>query len=208
MGTGVASDLSPETVHTYEAVWEQQLGPHFRATVDGYYNDIKDVISRVRDFGADPFDPYDDTVNVINRHIRTHGVEFELEGVHASGVRGRVSYAWQKARDVGLDQGLGNSPQHLAKLNLDIPLYRDKVFAGLEARYQSGVSTVYNTRIQPFWVLNATLFSANLTKNLEVSGSIYNLLDERYDFPGSPEHTQDRIPQTGRTFRLKATYRC
>ena len=207
IGTSISPNLEPESIHSYEAVWEQRLGKHFRASVSGYLNDVENVISRVRDFGADPNDPYDDMVSVINRDIHSQGVEFELEGFHASGLRGRFSYAWQESRDAGRDQGLGNSPRHLAKFNLDVPLYRDKVFAGLEVRYQSGVSTVYGTEVKPFWLVNATLFSARLAKGLEVSASIYNLLDERYNFPGSPEHTEDRIPQPGRTFRIKATYK-
>jgi outer membrane receptor protein involved in Fe transport len=88
-----------------------------------------------------------------------------------------------------------------------IPVYADKVFTGLEARYQSGVGTIYGTRVDDFWVMNATLFSATLGKKLELSGSIYNLFDEHYSFPGAPEHSQDQILQPGRTFRVKLAYR-
>lgn len=54
---------------------------------------------------------------------------------------------------------------------------------------------------------NWTLFSRELVKNLEASASIHNLFDKKYGFPGGPEHLQDTIPQDGRTFRLKLTYR-
>lgn len=38
----------------------------------------------------------------------------------------------------------------------------------------------------------------------ELSGSVYNLFRTRYADPGGQEHTQDLIPQDGRTFRLGA----
>ena len=51
------------------------------------------------------------------------------------------------------------------------------------------------------------LFSQNLIKNLEFSASIYNLLDQSYSDPASRIHTQDKILQDGRSFRVKLTYR-
>lgn len=206
-GTGVAAGLRPETIRSYEAMIEQRLGSGLRATASGYFNDVKDVISRVRDFGVDPNDPYDDSLQVINRHIASHGLAFELEAAHACGLRGRASYAWQQSRDEGMHSGLNNSPMHMAKLGLDVPLWRDKVFGGLQVRYQSAVSSIYSTRVPSFCLVDLTLFGANLAPGLDLSASIYNLLDDRHSFPGSPEHTEDRIPQLGRTFRLKLNYR-
>ena len=52
-----------------------------------------------------------------------------------------------------------------------------------------------------------SLFSQHLLKGLEVSGSVYNLLDKRYSDPATPFHLQDLIERDGRTFRVKVTYR-
>jgi iron complex outermembrane receptor protein len=38
-----------------------------------------------------------------------------------------------------------------------------------------------------------------------VSASVYNLFDKSYADPGGGEHVQDRIPQDGRSFRVKVT---
>jgi outer membrane receptor protein involved in Fe transport len=54
-------------------------------------------------------------------------------------------------------------------------------------------------------VPNLTLLSHGLTRNLELSASVYNLFGERYRDPGSEEHRQDAIVQYGRSFRLKVT---
>jgi len=59
-----------------------------------------------------------------------------------------------------------------------------------------------------FALVNLTLLARKLPlKGLEVSASVYNVFDERYADPATPFHLQDTIPQPGRTFRLKATYR-
>ena len=92
----------------------------------------------------------------------------------------------------------------------------DKIFAGLEFQYTSSSQTVYtdvfgNTLPGPeapgFAVLNFTLYSHNLLKNLDASASIYNLLGNKYDEPATRFHLQSVIPQDGLAFRVKLTYR-
>ena len=61
--------------------------------------------------------------------------------------------------------------------------------------------------VSGFAVVNLTLFSQNLLKGLDVSASVYNVLDKRYSDPSSPFHQQASIEQDGRSFRLKLTYR-
>jgi iron complex outermembrane receptor protein len=46
-----------------------------------------------------------------------------------------------------------------------------------------------------------------VVKGLELSVSIYNLLDREYADPVSDDFTQDTIEQDGRTFRIEATKR-
>ena len=58
-----------------------------------------------------------------------------------------------------------------------------------------------------YGVINLTLFSQNLIKNVEFSASVYNLLNHLYADPASDFHIQDIIEQDGRTFRIKLTYR-
>jgi iron complex outermembrane receptor protein len=113
-----------------------------------------------------------------------------------------------------------DSPNHLLKFNLSVPVVRDKLFASLELQYTSNRRSLHNTSDtisgQPltvqgeeaggFAVVNVTLFSRNLIKNLEVSASVYNLLDTQYGDPASSFHTQDVIAQDGRSFRVKLTY--
>ena len=105
----------------------------------------------------------------------------------------------------------------MVKFNLSVPLYRDKIFAGLEYQYTSsrehhsydhhGRDACRANEAAGYGVVNFTLFSQNLVKDLEFSASVYNLFDTTYYYPASRFHLQDTIEADGRAFRLKLTYR-
>ena len=198
-GNAGGGSPEPETIRTVELGWEQELGKHFRTTVSAYRNEITDLIDTELLGGAP---------HLANRsQVESRGVEFEIEGRARSGLRGRISYALQETWDTATDKTLSNSPQHLGKFNLSVPLYQDKVFAGLEVQCQSAVRSVYDTRINSFWLMNATLFSQKMVKGLEFTASVQNLFDQPYAFPGSLIHRQAELPQLGRSLWFKLTYR-
>jgi len=101
---------------------------------------------------------------------------------------------------------LTSSPKQLAKFNLHIPLFRQNLFAGLEAQYTSKRRTLSQTDLGGYFVANLTLFARNIPKRIAVSGSLYNLFDKRFANSGGLEHLQTSIPQDGRSFRLKLSY--
>jgi iron complex outermembrane receptor protein len=193
-------DLAPESIRTYELVYEQYLPGNFRFSASGYYYEIHDLISQQVDaLGQTCY------ANVDQTHAK--GVELELEHKSAAGLAARVSYACQRAEDSITGQELSNSPRHQAKLSLIVPLYEDKIFTGLEVLYTSPVRTLEGNQAEAFAVANLTLFSQKIVKGLEFSASVYNLLDTKYAFPGTEDHREDTIPQDGRSFRVKLTYR-
>ncbi len=200
-------DIKPEEITGYELVYEQQIGKHLRSSVSGFYNQMDRLI--VFDSGS-----------FTNFNADTTGMELALEGFWTNGIRGRVSYSFQDTRNTSVSWEMPDSPNHMVKFNLSVPLYRDKIFAGAEFLYTSDRRSLHNTTDafgQPITVqggdaggyglVNLTLFSRNLIKNLELSASVYNLLDRRYSDPASHFHVQDTIEQDGRSFRLKLTYR-
>jgi iron complex outermembrane receptor protein len=200
-------NINPETITGYELVYEQQIGPHFRSSVSGFYNVMDDLI--VFDSGS-----------FTNFNADTKGVELALETSWHNGIRGRASYSFQETRNTSVSWEMPDSPNHMVKLNLSVPIYKDKIFAGADFLYASDRRSLHNTTDpfgQPitvqgtdaggYGIVNLTLFSQNLVKNLEVSASLYNVLDRRYSDPASHFHVQDTIEQNGRTFRIKLTYR-
>ena len=192
--------LSPETIRSYELVYEQGLCQHWRLTSSLFYDDVKDLIT----FQTAP------TGNVIFGNLEgatIRGAGLELEGKWEHGWRVLASYTYADARNSATDQRLSNSPEHLPKLSLTAPLWREKVFANAEVQALSQRKTIGGGTVNGYWIANLTLFSRELVKGLDVSASIYNLFDQRYADPVAADLVQPAIRQDGRSFRIKLTYR-
>ena len=202
-----AGQLAPEKITSYELVYEQEIAQGLRSSVSGFYNDMNGLIA----FESGRF---------INFDADTRGVELALTGFWTNAIRGRMSYTLQKSESHSRSFNLPDSPEHLIKFNLSVPVFKEKVFAGLEFQYTSQRDSLHNTTDgtgQPltvqgrsaagYGVVNFTLFSRELIRDLEFSASIYNLLDQKYSDPATRFHRQDLLERDGRTFRVKLTYR-
>ena len=194
-------DLKPETIRTYELVAEQQFSKALRGLCSFYYYQIDNLISQTKD-PVDQLNFYKNT-----NTIEARGVELELNGRWPNGWEGRLSYAFQETQVQDTGSELSNSPRHLVKLNLTAPIIKGKLFAGLEERYISSRKTLAGSETEAVWITNLTLFAPRIWKNLDFSASLYNLFDYSYGDPASEDFRQDQIPQDGRSFRIKLTYR-
>ncbi len=193
-------ELKPETIRTYELIAEQYIGRHTLLTVSGYRYEVEDLISQAATPAGDPY-----YANLDN--ASAHGIEFGAQAKFVSGLLARASYALQRTEDGTTGMELSNSPRHVAKLNLSLPLYRNTLFISPELQYLGATRTIAGNRADDFLVANVTLFSQHIIKDLEVSASVYNLFDTTYGYPGAEDHLQDVIEQDGRSVRVKATYR-
>ena len=105
-----------------------------------------------------------------------------------------------------------NSPSNLLKLNFSTPIFDNWLRTGIEAQYTDSRKGRDDTKTAAYPLFNLTLTSGSKLfsgplKDLEISGSIYNLLDSRYASVASDEFEQIYIPQNGRNFRLVFSYR-
>ena len=193
-------DLGPETIRSWEVVWEQFFGDHLRAVATGYYYRIKDLVNLT-------LDPSDNLLVFRNLDkVEARGMELELEGRLAAGWEGRISYTLQNAQNQQTDETLSNSPRQMLKLNLTAPLVADKLSLGLEEQYTDRRRTVSGGEVGGFAVTNLTLSGRHLLPGLEAALSIYNLFDRSYADPVSAALRQDSIVQDGRSFRCQLTY--
>ena len=196
-------DLKPEKIKTYEVVWEQYFGKHYRFVASGYYYRIQDLITQ-------QVDPADGLIVYRNTdQVEAKGLELELGGKWANGLEGRISYTLQQAKNAETGRLLTNSPTHLPKFNLIVPLVKDRLFSGLELQYLSRRKTLDNSHVGDALIANVTLFNKNLIKGFEFSASVYNLLNQKFSDPGAAEHLANGmggIIQDGITFRVKLTY--
>jgi outer membrane receptor for ferrienterochelin and colicins len=189
--------LQPETIRSVEGVAEQSLGQHFTLSGSVFRNWIHSLIT----IETNPSD--DQAIYENAQAAHATGTEIELDGQFANGVQGSASYSYTFCDQPGMGTALPNSPEHLAKVNLSVPVWRERLFASVDAQYTSTVQTLAGNTLGGFPVFNATLYGHTLGKHLDISGSVYNLFDKRYSDPARPEDPEDSILQDGTTFRLK-----
>ena len=193
--------LKPERIRSWEVDVEHRFGKRYYASGAGFLNQIDDLIEQ----SIDPLTG--NPVYTNSTRIQTKGIEYELGVKWPGGLEGTISHTIQDTRTVLTGVDLPNSPRQLAKVNLSIPVLQKKIFASVDAQYVSRARTVAQTELGGFFLMNLTVFSRKITERIDLSGGFYNLLDKRYADPGGLEDREVSIPQDGRSFRIKLTYR-
>jgi iron complex outermembrane receptor protein len=191
--------LGPETIRTYEGVFEQYLGERDRLSVSVYEYTVDDLITQLADASGELY------FENVSR-VSAHGAEVEFERKYDGGALIRASYAWQRTTNPDTDRELTASPQHLAKVNVALPLGR-WASAGAEMQYQGSMRTLGGNTSRDFTLTNLTLQTASRKDSFQFEAGVYNLFDTHYAYPGAEDHVQDTIAQDGRTFRIKLTRR-
>jgi iron complex outermembrane receptor protein len=191
-------ELRPETIRTFELVWERPLGRSARASVSVFDNRIANLLSVTGEVGDFHFENHGT--------IRSRGVEAAGEWRSQRGARARGSYSFQKTSDVGAGGELTNSPHHLAKLELEVPV-GGRIWAGASAQHFSRRLTLSGGSLPAFTRADLTLTAPRLVGGIDLSAGVYNLFDTRYADPGSEEHVQDALAQDGRSLRVKLSWR-
>jgi iron complex outermembrane receptor protein len=184
--------LQPETIKSIEGIWEQGLSEHYRVTLDVFHNDIRDLINSNGIFLFANLGSAGST-----------GAEFEFEGRFSSGLMGKLSYGYTDAANKVNDAILSNSPSHLVKLNLSVPLLKNALIASTDAQYEASRTTDAGDRVGGFPLCDFTLFTPP-RHHWELSFSVYNLLDRNYSLPASS--ATGVIRQGGRSVRGKITW--
>lgn len=196
--------LKPEKLDTTELILEHYFNDHLRGEFNLFHTDVNNIIAQV---SVNNNNTQSQNVN----NAESNGLELQLEDNWGNGFQGRISYSFQKTTDSKTNQRLANSPAHMAKLNLIAPLWQDIVFLGFETQYLSSRLVPAKNpggaigNVDDYVISNLTVFTKNWVKGLELSAGAYNLFDERYFDPGSPDHRQIGIQRDGITFRVKAS---
>jgi outer membrane receptor for ferrienterochelin and colicins len=193
--------LQPERIHTVEGIVDQGIGKSLTVSGSVFQNQIRNLITLDTDTSTGLL------VYENSGGATATGVELEVSGKMGAGLRGTASYSYTRTKSSSTGDTPANSPESLVKLNLGMPLLRQRLFAAVDGQYTGPVSTLGNNVLGGFSVLNATLTGHILRKHLDLSASLYNALNKRYADPGRPEDPEDEILQDGRTFRVKISYR-
>jgi iron complex outermembrane receptor protein len=190
--------LQPEEMRSAEAVLEHYLGRSSRVTAALFLNRIDSLIS-LDALGSGLFENIGD--------VQSEGIEMELERDGARGFGMKAGFALQKTKDQDNGLELSNSPEILARAQVFAPVFTQKVKVGAEIAYTGERLTLAGEELGGFVLWNLTLTGRNVVPGLDLSAGVYNLLDKEYASPGSAGHLQDTIPQDGRRFGLRATWR-
>ena len=184
------NELRAESITTHEVVWEKYTSDWFRSSVSGYTN-LLDGLIRLDSGDAD-------IVFFTNRdRALARGVEVEGEIRTRRGLQVLSSYTLQEATDRDTGAELTNSPRHLVKARLTVPLPRRGASVSAEADHLSARRTLVGDRIGSATIVDAAVLYP-LREGLALTGRVQNLFDQRYADPGSEEHRQDTIEQNGR----------
>jgi iron complex outermembrane receptor protein len=191
--------LNPEKLHSAEFVWEQSFSDHLWLSTSGFYNTMHDLITQV---------PFDSDLLIFRniQNVESDGLELEVKGHIPRGIQVIASYSFQETKDQDTHQILDNSPRNLAKLNAIQPLLHRTFFASLDAQYRSGMTTFTGGSVSPFTIVNASLLGRRIGKRVDLSANVYNVLDKEYYDPPSTGLSELKVPQDGRTFRVKMTW--
>lgn len=194
-GDGVNA-LRPESIDTHELVWERYTGDWLRTSVSGYWYRADRLITLA---------PAPSTfLGITYRNqgeVRARGLELEGQMRLWRGWQASTSYALQRATDRDTRDELPNSPRHMLKGRVSIPLLSPRSYLALEGLYVSARGTLSGGSVAPAGTVNLTL-TQPIGGSWELVGSVRNLFDIDYSDPASSQHLQDVIPQNGRTARI------
>ena len=87
-------------------------------------------------------------------------------------LRAGSAYSFQETQNEQTGEPLTNSPKHLAKINMTVPFIKNKLFLGFEEQYMSKRKTLADWKTDAFFITNLTLFSREMIKGMEISGSV------------------------------------
>src|SRR6185295_4565684 len=99
--------------------------------------------------------------------------------------RALVTYALQSAVDQITHDELPNSPRHMLKARISVPIRRS--FVSVEEQYLSSRNTLSGSHVGAAAIVNVTVVQP-LARSWELFGTIRNLFDVDYADPASSSH--------------------
>lgn len=139
--------------------------------------------------------------------IHAHGAEVELEKYFQEGTHLRISYAYQKAHETQGNKPLVNTPTHLAKLNVALPLLGERLKAGWELHYVGAKPDNERKSTPSQWTADVNIFSHHWLANTDISFKIKNFFNKKYDDITWKQFSGDEVhPREERTFLLQLEY--
>ncbi|MEE2731070.1 MAG: TonB-dependent receptor [Pseudomonadota bacterium] len=196
-------DLEPEEIDTVELSLRTKLGHRSYFHVTGFYNKIEDAIIPTAGSGAVNYSENAGELKVL-------GVEMEYEARFLSGSSFNVNYTYQDPQNEALGVRVAEVPLHRANLLLNHRFSRSwKGFLGV--LYESSLDREPDDIRSPVpdqASVDLALSWLNVSQDLVVTASVYNLLDEQLVFPARDVNNNGMsdFPAAGRSFMVEVEY--
>jgi iron complex outermembrane receptor protein len=192
----VGLPLGPEEMRSSEIVWEELVSKHVRTAVTAFAYDADQIIGQQRLDGGTTNDLYFANIGAI----RGVGIEAELDTKLSNGISARFSQTFARVRDQVTMAPVSNSPSHLSKLGVQIPVSR--LFVSVEGQYVGERLTLGGETLDGFFASNIVLTSP-AGRRIGFTLGVYNAFNQTYADPGAEEHLQPSIRQDGRTVLVR-----
>jgi len=194
-------DLDPETIRTYELGLNYKFNKYVTSSVNYFFNDVKDLIVLRTVESAQNTSRYENFGDA-----RIQGVEMETKVDITKGNYVFMNYTFQSPED---DDG-DNLPfvaKHKGNFGVNVHYWKyintnlSTFVSGPRSREED------DTRddMPAYTLLNLSVIGKEFFKNMEVYGTVYNLLDKDYSDPG-PTSIPEDLPRQGRTFFIGLSY--
>jgi iron complex outermembrane receptor protein len=196
-------NLKPETIETYELVFDLQPRKNIHYVFNAFYYQAEDLI----ELTSDPAPASTLTAQNI-RNQEGRGFEFEASWQATKTLRLRGNVAYQRAKDQQTDEIVANAPawqfyanahwQFMPNWSLDGQyfLIADRHRAASDSRAE----------IKDNDNVNLTLRRTNIADHWEATLAVHNVFDEDIREP-TPAAIPNDLPMEGRNIWLELTYR-
>ncbi|MCR4319626.1 MAG: TonB-dependent receptor, partial [Candidatus Brocadiaceae bacterium] len=194
-------DLDPETIRTYELGLSYKFNKYVSSSVNYFFNDVKDLIvlrtlesapntSRYENFGD----------------ARIQGVEMETKVDITKGNYVFMNYTFQSSEDDNGDD-LPFVAKHKGNFGINVHYwkYLNTNLSAFVSGKRSREADDTRDDLPAYTLLNLSVIGKEFFKTMEVSGTVYNLLDKDYSDPG-PTSIPEDLPRPGRTFFIGLSY--
>lgn len=181
---------SAYAIRSYQLTVDRSVDPHHRLNVSAYRYNVAELTGSAIAPGS----------------VEASGIELEVKANYEDGPRATLSYARQLSRELTGAIALSPTPRHLARLNIGIPLWADRLATGFELQYHGAVETGDGTSAGDFLISNLTLGKGEASEGADISLGVYNLFDVQLDSNGADAYLRNLIVQDGRAIRMNVTY--
>ena len=195
-------NLQPETSTSYQIGYQGQLSDTLNVTLNGFFNDIYDLIQTDEDNAS-----FEGNIAIYQfknvDSARTYGGDIGMDWQLDPRAKLQANYAYINTHNNVTDTELTYKPNHKAMLALDYRL-NDKLQLIPRLNYESKqlISTSEQSYSPSWWTLDTKL-NYDASRNLTFYGAINNIFDVQRD----TKDASDYRPIDNREWLLGASYK-